>query len=76
MLAVIANKTGYPSDMLNLDGPRTAISASIRLLSKLAALQEKLPHAPVIKPEHLGRLQTLGQICTFDRRRSQSHRGP
>ncbi|MCK4536409.1 MAG: SDR family NAD(P)-dependent oxidoreductase, partial [Desulfuromonadales bacterium] len=31
----------------------------------LSALQEKLPEAPAVKPEHLGTLQTVGQIVDF-----------
>src|SRR6185437_10777523 len=31
----------------------------------LSALQERLPDAPVIKPEHLGSLHTLGDIVGF-----------
>ena len=38
---------------------------SIKRVEILSALQEQLPDAPVIKPEHLGILQTLGQIVEF-----------
>ena len=38
---------------------------SIKRVEILSALQEQLPDAPVIKPEHLGVLQTLGQIVEF-----------
>src|SRR4051812_47334803 len=38
---------------------------SIKRVEILSALQEQLPHAPVIRPEHLGTLQTLGQIVEF-----------
>jgi len=31
----------------------------------LSALQERIPGAPAIKPEHLGTLQTVGQIVDF-----------
>ncbi|MCB0126019.1 MAG: acyltransferase domain-containing protein, partial [Caldilineaceae bacterium] len=67
LLAVIAEKTGYPVDMLNLDmGLDSDLGIdSIKRVEILAALQEKLPHAPVIKPEHLGSLHTLGDIAEF-----------
>ncbi len=38
---------------------------SIKRVEILSALQEKLPGAPAIKPEHLGTLQTVGQIVDF-----------
>jgi NAD(P)-dependent dehydrogenase (short-subunit alcohol dehydrogenase family)/acyl carrier protein len=38
---------------------------SIKRVEILSALQEQLPDAPVIKPEHLGTLQTLGDIVEF-----------
>ena len=38
---------------------------SIKRVEILAALQERLPEAPVIGPEHLGTIRTLGQIAEF-----------
>jgi NAD(P)-dependent dehydrogenase (short-subunit alcohol dehydrogenase family) len=38
---------------------------SIKRVEILSAIQEKLPNAPLIGPEHLGSLQTLGEIATF-----------
>jgi acyl transferase domain-containing protein len=64
LLAVIAEKTGYPLEMLELDMALDADLGidSIKRVEILSALQERLPQAPVIRPEHLGTLQTLGQI--------------
>ncbi len=64
LLAIIAEKTGYPEEMLDLDMALDSDLGidSIKRVEILSALQEKLPQAPVIKPEDLGRLQTLGQI--------------
>ncbi len=64
LLAVIAEKTGYPVEMLDLDMALDADLGidSIKRVEILSALQEQLPAAPVIRPEHLGALQTLGQI--------------
>jgi len=67
LLAVIAEKTGYPVDMLELNmALDTDLGIdSIKRVEILSALQERLPGAPAIKPEHLGTLQTVGQIVDF-----------
>jgi acyl transferase domain-containing protein/acyl carrier protein/NAD(P)-dependent dehydrogenase (short-subunit alcohol dehydrogenase family) len=67
LLTVIADKTGYPVDMLELDmALDTDLGIdSIKRVEILSALQEQLPGAPAIKPEHLGTLQTVGQIVDF-----------
>ena len=67
LLGVIAEKTGYPEEMLE---PEMALDTdlgidSIKRVEILSALQEKLPEAPPVKPEHLGTLQTVGQIVDF-----------
>ncbi len=67
LLAVVAEKTGYPVDMLNLgmslDGDLGV--DSIKRVEILSALQDKLPAAPVVKPEHLGALHTLQDVADF-----------
>jgi acyl transferase domain-containing protein/NAD(P)-dependent dehydrogenase (short-subunit alcohol dehydrogenase family)/acyl carrier protein len=67
LLAVVAEKTGYPSEMLNPDMGLDADLGidSIKRVEILSALQEQLPDAPLVKPEHLGTLQTLRQIAEF-----------
>ncbi|MCF6267990.1 MAG: SDR family NAD(P)-dependent oxidoreductase [Desulfuromusa sp.] len=67
LLDVIAEKTGYPVDMLELNmALDTDLGIdSIKRVEILSALQERLPGAPAIKPEHLGTLQTVGQIVDF-----------
>jgi acyl transferase domain-containing protein len=67
LLEVVSDKTGYPVDMLS---PTMGLDAdlgidSIKRVEILSALQERLPEAPVIKPEHLGTLNTLQQIIDF-----------
>jgi acyl carrier protein len=64
LLAVIAEKTGYPEEMLELEMTLDTDLGidSIKRVEILSALQEKLPEAPAVKPEDLGTLQTLGQI--------------
>ena len=67
LLEVIAEKTGYPVEMLELDMSLDADLGidSIKRVEILSALQTRLPEAPVVKPEDLGRLQTLRQIVVF-----------
>jgi acyl transferase domain-containing protein len=64
VFAIIAEKTGYPVDMLeadmSLDGDLGV--DSIKRVEILSAVQMALPDAPVITPEDLGVLQTLGQM--------------
>ncbi len=64
---VVAEKTGYPVEMLELDmqlDDDLGID-SIKRVEIFAALQERLPEAPAVKPEHLGSLRTLRQIADF-----------
>ena len=64
LLDVISDRTGYPVEMLELDMALDADLGidSIKRVEILSALQERLPEAPAVKPEHLGTLQTLRQI--------------
>ena len=67
LLEVVAEKTGYPSDMLSMGMTLDSDLGvdSIKRVEILSALQERLPHAPVVKPEHLGTLHTLDDIAQF-----------
>ena len=67
LLAVVAEKTGYPVDMLSLDMGLDADLGidSIKRVEIMAALRSQLPGAPEIRPEHLGSLQTLQQMVDF-----------
>ena len=67
LLAVVAEKTGYPVEMLNLGmGMDSDLGIdSIKRVEIMAAMRGKLPGSPEIKPEHLGSLQTLEQVVTF-----------
>ncbi|HKL27095.1 MAG TPA: beta-ketoacyl synthase N-terminal-like domain-containing protein, partial [Desulfuromonadales bacterium] len=64
LLEVVAEKTGYPVEMLELEMALDADLGidSIKRVEILSALQERLPEAPAVRPEDLGGLQTLGQI--------------
>lgn len=67
LLAVVAEKTGYPVEMLNLDmGLDSDLGVdSIKRVEIMAAIRTGMPEAPEIKPEHLGTLQTLKQVVEF-----------
>ena len=67
LLAVVADKTGYPAEMLSLDMGLDADLGidSIKRVEIMAALRARLPGSPEIKPEHLGLLQTLQQMVDF-----------
>ena len=67
LLEVIAEKTGYPVEMLELGMSLDADLGidSIKRVEILSALQERLPELPAVKPEHLGTLQTIDQIVDF-----------
>ena len=67
LLAVVSEKTGYPVDSLDLSLSLDADLGvdSIKRVEILSALQEKLPDAPVVKPEHLGTLHTLKDVAAF-----------
>jgi acyl transferase domain-containing protein/acyl carrier protein len=67
LLGVVAEKTGYPADMLELGMALDADLGidSIKRVEILSALQERLPQAPAVKPEHLGTLHTLRDIAAF-----------
>jgi len=64
LLEVVADKTGYPVDMLNLDMNLDSDLGidSIKRVEILSALQDKLPDLPAVSPEELSALQTLQQI--------------
>ena len=67
MLAVVAEKTGYPADMLELDMELEAGLGidSIKRVEILSAFQEQVPGLPEIEPNDLAALNTLGQIVDF-----------
>ena len=67
VLAVVSEKTGYPTEMLTLDmGLDSDLGIdSIKRVEIMAALRSRLPDAPEVKPEHLGSLQTLQEVVAF-----------
>jgi acyl transferase domain-containing protein len=67
LLAVVAESTGYPEDMLDLDMDLEADLGidSIKRVEILSLLSERLPAAPVVEPEQLGGLRTLREVLDF-----------
>ncbi|AMV28931.1 Malonyl CoA-acyl carrier protein transacylase [Gemmata sp. SH-PL17] len=67
LLSVVSEKTGYPADSLDLSMSLDADLGvdSIKRVEILSALQERLPEAPAVKPEHLGALHTLKDVADF-----------
>ncbi|MFT7580587.1 MAG: polyketide-type polyunsaturated fatty acid synthase PfaA, partial [Myxococcota bacterium] len=74
MLAVVADKTGYPEDMLDFDMDIEGELGidSIKRVEILAEVQELAPGMPEIDAARMGALNTLGEIVTY----MQSLMGP
>jgi malonyl CoA-acyl carrier protein transacylase len=64
MLDVVANKTGYPVEMIGMEMELEADLGidSIKRVEILAAVREKAPGLPDLDPSALGALRTVGQI--------------
>src|SRR5258705_9002248 len=64
MLAVVAEKTGYPAEMLNLDLDLEGDLGidSIKRVEILAAIQEQAADMPAVDTAAIGSLKTLGSI--------------
>ena len=69
LLEVVAEKTGYPSSMLELQMSLEADLGidSIKRVEILAALRSRVPDLPEVPASELARLSTLGQIVEFMR---------
>ncbi len=64
LLSIVAEKTGYPPEMLDLTMDMEADLGidSIKRVEILAALQEQFPDLPEIEADELAELRTLGEI--------------
>ena len=67
MLDVVADKTGYPTEMLDLEMDMEADLGidSIKRVEILGSVQEQLPNLPELSPEDLAECRTLGEIVTY-----------
>jgi acyl transferase domain-containing protein/NAD(P)-dependent dehydrogenase (short-subunit alcohol dehydrogenase family) len=65
LIEAVAEKTGYPVDMLELDMRLDADLGidSIKRVEILSAVQDRVPGAPALEPEQLGSLATLRQVA-------------
>jgi malonyl CoA-acyl carrier protein transacylase/NADP-dependent 3-hydroxy acid dehydrogenase YdfG len=69
MIEIVADKTGYPAQMLELSMDMEAELGidSIKRVEILAAVQERAPGLPEIDATHMGTLRTLGEIVDYMR---------
>ena len=67
LLAIVSDKTGYPTEMLDLDMDMEADLGidSIKRVEILGALQDAHPDMPEVETEALAELRTLGQIIAY-----------
>ncbi len=67
LLSVVAERTGYPPDMLNLDMDMEADLGidSIKRVEILAGVEAQTPDLPPVKPEFMGSLRTLRQVVDY-----------
>ncbi|MDP2307070.1 MAG: SDR family oxidoreductase, partial [Pseudomonadota bacterium] len=67
LLEVVAEKTGYPTEMLNLEMNLEADLGidSIKRVEILSALRERAPNTPEVDADSMAALKTLGQIVAF-----------
>jgi acyl transferase domain-containing protein/NAD(P)-dependent dehydrogenase (short-subunit alcohol dehydrogenase family)/acyl carrier protein len=77
LLEVVASRTGYPLEMLNLSQDLEGELGvdSIKRVEILAALGERIPGLPEVEPEALGRLRTLQQVVDYLTCRLQAQEG-
>ncbi len=79
MIEVVALKTGYPAEVIDLDMQLDADLGidSIKRVEILSAWQERLPELPAVKPEQLGSFRTLRTLVEFvARAEEKSGSGP
>jgi len=67
LLSVVAEKTGYPEEILAMDMDLEADLGidSIKRVEILSALQERAPQMPELDASDLPNLQSLGQVLEF-----------
>ncbi|MCL1093445.1 type I polyketide synthase [Shewanella kaireitica] len=67
MMSVVAEKTGYPTEMLELEMDMEADLGidSIKRVEILGTVQDELPGLPELNPEDLAECRTLGEIVSY-----------
>lgn len=66
-MSVVADKTGYPTEMLELSMDMEADLGidSIKRVEILGTVQDELPGLPELNPEDLAECRTLGEIVSY-----------
>ncbi|WP_022941396.1 type I polyketide synthase [Psychromonas hadalis] len=74
MMSVVADKTGYPSEMLELSMDMEADLGidSIKRVEILGAVQDEITDLPELNPEDLAELRTLGEIVDYMKQKASS----
>ncbi|CAK4829134.1 unnamed protein product [Aphanomyces euteiches] len=75
MLEIVAEKTGYPVEMLDFT---TELESglgidSIKRVEILSALQERIPRMPEVQPGEMAALNTLGEISSYINKLMNGH---
>ncbi|PTP73611.1 type I polyketide synthase [Vibrio splendidus] len=78
MLEVVADKTGYPTEMLDLEMDMEADLGidSIKRVEILGTVQDELPTLPELNPEDLAECRTLGEIVAYMNTKSMNSKLP
>lgn len=78
LLDIVAEKTGYPADMLEQDMDMEADLGidSIKRVEILGAMEDRVPGLPSVEAEQLAELRTLGQIVELLGSKNQSPSTP
>jgi acyl transferase domain-containing protein/acyl carrier protein len=77
LLSVVADKTGYPAEMLAMHMELEADLGidSIKRVEILSAMRKRAPNLPEVVASEMAALRTLGQIVDYMRDRSGGGRG-
>src|SRR6185295_9532261 len=78
MLTIVAEKTGYPVEMLGLAMELEADLGieSIKRVEILSAMRERAPGLPEVNASEMAALRTLGQIVDYMRGKSGALAAP
>ncbi len=78
MMAAVADKTGYPEEMLELEMDMEADLGidSIKRVEILGAVQDELPELPELNANELSELRTLGEIVEYMQKQVPSSAAP
>ncbi len=74
LLAVVAEKTGYPAEVLSLDAEMEGGLGidSIKRVEILSGMQERVPGLPEVQTKQMAALRTLGDVLNFLQRGTEA----